>query len=492
MNSRVRYTVSWPSAAFAVALAGLLAPPQVIAALLMGDMNGDGVVNWRDIDPFVAAMNDAIAGHAGPIDYWPLDGLARDYGSRGNHGLLVGGAAFSPEVPPEVGIGQALVLGGDGDYMDLGTGLLEGGCFAHVTFEAWFKAGAQADPHATIFANETSDGEFSLFVWNEGVAEPLLMATAYVAGQPYTLWGPVVTDDQWHHVAVRKNATHVALFLDGGLRDSVAAMGPLHVNGLWHATIGCKYTDTPHGFFEGLIDEVRIYDRALSDVEIATAAGVVAHWEFDECAGEIAHDSSAWHRDGMLLGPPAWVTDPCQPAGCELSFDGNSYVYAGRSLLGGKRFEEFTFEAEFETDGQFDPQWIHGTIFKDETTDGEFNVGVRRDTGVLFVTIYTGDEGGLTLESATSVADSQRHHVALRKDATTITLYLDGAPVDTVSATGPLRVNGIWHVAIGSGLTSYPPTQYFKGVIDDVAIYSYSRSAGQIAYDAQQALCATR
>lgn len=272
MNSRIRSAARWRCGVIAVVLAGLLVPPQAAACLLMGDMNGDGVVNWRDIDPFVAAMNNTSAGHACPIGYWALDGLARDYGCYRNHGVLAGGAAFSPDVPPQVGIGQALSLGGYGDYVYLGTSLLHGGCFDKFTFEVFFKAGTQADPHAAIFSTETSDGEFNLFIWHEGVTEPLLRATVYVAGQPCTLWGPVVTDDQWHHVAIRKNATHVELFLDGALQDSVAATGPLQVNGPWHATIGCKYTDTPHGFFEGLVDEVKIYDRALSDAELAVVS----------------------------------------------------------------------------------------------------------------------------------------------------------------------------------------------------------------------------
>lgn len=260
----------------AIALIGGLlvsAVPAAQESTVLGDMNGDGLLTFDDIKPFVSCLGGGC-GHAGPVDWWALDGVPRDYGVSQRHGALRGDATYSDDVPPEVGIGQSIQLDGSGDYVYLGTSLLDGQQFDLFTFTAWFKAPAALDPlHNTLFSFETTDGEFNLMFQNEGTAEPLLKALVYVAGQDECeLWGPNAVDNEWHHVIVRKDAAEVTLWLDGLLQDTCPATGPLQLNGLWYAAIGCKYTNGPAHFFEGLIDEVRMFDRALSDQELGVAS----------------------------------------------------------------------------------------------------------------------------------------------------------------------------------------------------------------------------
>jgi hypothetical protein len=82
------------------------------------------------------------------------------------------------------------------------------------------------------------------------------------------LYGPDATDGEWHNICLRKNSSEAALFVDVTKYDTVASTGPLKVNQQTHVTLGCKYTTYLSVQFIGIIDEVRIYDRALSDYEI--------------------------------------------------------------------------------------------------------------------------------------------------------------------------------------------------------------------------------
>ncbi|MBN2445844.1 MAG: LamG domain-containing protein, partial [Phycisphaerae bacterium] len=233
---------------------------------LMGDMNLDGAMDVFDIDAFVECLVNGRGGHANPIDYWPLDGLTRDYGAYVNHGVEVNDPNYSADVPPAVGIGWSMNFDGVGDYIYLGPGLLGGDQSDEFTLDLWFKTSAIPDQsYACLFGNETTDGEFAVYLLPDGS----LGATVYVeGGDVCNLVGPAVNDGMWHQVVLRKSASDVALILDNHIVDSCSASGPVRVNGLWHATIGCKYTDDPDYFYEGLIDEVKIHDRALSDAEI--------------------------------------------------------------------------------------------------------------------------------------------------------------------------------------------------------------------------------
>ncbi|MCJ7571689.1 MAG: LamG domain-containing protein, partial [Candidatus Thermoplasmatota archaeon] len=68
------------------------------------------------------------------------------------------------------------------------------------------------------------------------------------------------------------------------------------------------------GYFNGLMDEIRIYNRALNENEIQTLysmgnplnQGLVGYWNFDEGNGTIAHDSSGNGNDGTIYGSN-WV-----------------------------------------------------------------------------------------------------------------------------------------------------------------------------------------
>ena len=90
--------------------------------------------------------------------------------------------------------------------------------------------------------------------------------------------GPPVTDTEFHHYAyVRSGNTH-RLLVDGNpVAEGTFTGTPGDTSGL-PLTIGAFRTDSdPSGFslyFGGVIDEVQVFDRSLSDTEIWDAFDV--------------------------------------------------------------------------------------------------------------------------------------------------------------------------------------------------------------------------
>jgi len=90
-----------------------------------------------------------------------------------------------------------------------------------------------------------------------------------------------LADGRWHHVAGTYDGKALRCYIDGSEKGrSVKSPGPLHKSG-WDLCIGNSVVEYGTGEFlayDGLIDEVRIYNRALSAAEIkmlvtATQAG---------------------------------------------------------------------------------------------------------------------------------------------------------------------------------------------------------------------------
>ena len=87
--------------------------------------------------------------------------------------------------------------------------------------------------------------------------------------------GRVLNDNKWHHVAAVYDGQTIRCYLDGtGPNHPVKTPGPLKKSG-WDLCIGnsvVNYGTDEFLAFNGLIDEVRIYNRALSPDEIKTLA----------------------------------------------------------------------------------------------------------------------------------------------------------------------------------------------------------------------------
>jgi hypothetical protein len=110
-------------------------------------------------------------------------------------------------------------------------------------------------------------------------------------------------DGSWHHVAVVYDGKHVRHYLDGREVRHETASGRIDVRGDGPAFIGSNSGTTE--FFGGGIDDLRIYDHAISAADIKTLySGAepkvepVARWKLD---GDLKDSVSG--ADGVFQGP---------------------------------------------------------------------------------------------------------------------------------------------------------------------------------------------
>jgi hypothetical protein len=158
-----------------------------------------------------------------------------------------------------------LSLDGDGDYVsyeDEWMGIVG----TAITVTAWIKTDSL----------DSYDGVVGLgYAWRlcgDSDCKIRFQCSDTVPAQSMAVGSTDVNDGQWHHVAGTYDGAKYTLYVDGMLDASMDATGNINKGGSYFSTIGAHYKKSderdPRRFFEGLIDDVRIYDKALSEGEI--------------------------------------------------------------------------------------------------------------------------------------------------------------------------------------------------------------------------------
>jgi hypothetical protein len=123
----------------------------------------------------------------------------------------------------------------------------------------------------------------------------------------------LTTKEGWLHVAATYDGKVMRAFLNGEERKSIM---PTDVLATTQTTVKLAWSPYTDAHFDGLLDEVRIWNVARTADEIKNNMSVrltgseswlVAYWRFDEGTGLVAHDSSTRGNDATLELGPVWV-----------------------------------------------------------------------------------------------------------------------------------------------------------------------------------------
>ncbi len=195
------------------------------------------------------------------IGWWKLDEksgtVAADSSSHGNDGTVVGGEKWVSGY-----MDGALDFDGDDDYVDCGYDPIFD--TAHeMTVAAWVTIRSIPAAWACVIAK----GEYSWRISNYNTEQRYHFGiTVWSQPNPSVDGVTVVGLDEWHHVAGVYNGASMNLYVDGSLDATKATTSPIGVNKA-NVLIG-ENPEAAKRKWDGLIDDVRLYNRALSEAEI--------------------------------------------------------------------------------------------------------------------------------------------------------------------------------------------------------------------------------
>ena len=199
----------------------------------------------------------------GLVSHWKLDGNATD-SAGGNNGTIYGATPATGQID------GALEFDGTNDYVNLGNPASLNFSGA-ITISAWIKPdvinGVNINRNIVAHGYQSAgiDKEVYLRIANDGQYE----IGSYVQGggtgrATYTI--PSEDQGNWVHLVGLYNGSTWLLYRNGTQVGSANnATGAIAVDENW--AIGARGTGTER-FFDGSIDDVRIYNRALSSEEV--------------------------------------------------------------------------------------------------------------------------------------------------------------------------------------------------------------------------------
>jgi len=203
----------------------------------------------------------------GLVHQWRFDdgegSTAADF-AGGSDGTLVGPPAWDFA---DARSGGALDFDGAGDRVDIGT--FDVAMDSGLTLSCWFKAGGFGVPDARLVSKATGVQTNDHYWMLSTISSTGLRFRLKAGGSTATLaTGPGELEaGRWYHVAATYDGASMKIYKDGVEVASAPKTGPIDTSSVVPAAIG----DQPMGDskpFDGLIDDVRIYDRALTPGDI--------------------------------------------------------------------------------------------------------------------------------------------------------------------------------------------------------------------------------
>lgn len=423
------------------------------------------------IDPvvweFEAEQALANVATAGELARWSFDTFDPNTGTSPGAGAAGDASAFFAN--SVAGIEGGALWTHAGDQVDLP---FTGSLGQRFAVQFWFRYEADEVERQFVLADMRGSGSDGLVVTYDRDTNRLGVSTNTDRSPSVRATIPAST---WNHLVVSIRNGRARVFLNGNRVANNLTVGSsdAHANTL---IVGGAADGT--GRWSGAIDDVRIYNRRLTNREARALSvldvGLVGHWTFDEATGVTASDASGYTNSGTIEGA-TWYPGVDNSAA---SFDGidDRVVIPGSTEL--PLAGQITVAAWIRVADPLDDRYRRIVSKKFWWADGAgFELEYNAALGYLSLTAgwdnYARAEG--------IFLDTGWHHVAAVVDGSTGRIFLDGIEVTTDAAIYALN-QGDQPVQIGQmGDQSLAEYTTWNGQIDDVRLYNQALTGVEIA-----------
>lgn len=360
----------------------------------------------------------------------------------------------------------------------------------HITIAMWVNADVIEDGKILLwksanyglavgYAGVSGDlGTFGFTIrsgdtWDIGAWQTVSSTTTPVAGE-------------WYHIAGTFDGTALRIYLNGVLESTLPYSGSFYSD---------PWSDFPDVYvgghpwpgedltFEGLIDDVRIFDHALTLEEIAALASraciappedLVSWWP-----GDGNEDDIVGGNNGTLEGGAAFVSP---------GKVGDAFTFTGRT---GADYVRVPNDPSLEPTTVTVDAWVRAgspgnnsyIVTKGVDTCRAASYALYTSGGGLTFYVFDGGDVVRSPNAGTGIWDNQWHHVAGTFDGSSVRLYVDGAEVGSGTPTSiSIGYNLPTHndLIIGGVLSTCSVPLAFQGDIDEVEIFDRALTQSEI------------
>jgi len=432
------------------------------------------------------------------------------------------------------------VTASNNDIFDLGTGAF--------SFSTWIKTSSTANG-AILLRYSAAGGAGQVYV---GISHPTLSGEGKIflytwasgSNEVYRPTSSTVNDGEWHHfVGIRDGAT-MTLYVDGQLNQGTQTNSDIiNINSNGNLCIGYNDNEggSPAAFLNGSLDDVRIYNRALSQAEVtdifqttnslirpvmaipteaheviapavamyrtkgqrvfdtsqirnSLRTGLIGHW-IDNGSGNTLIDRSGYGNHGDIKGSPTRSLDIENKRNI-LTFDGSDdrvVLDAAVQRLAISSPATISFRLKSNT-SHFAAGKVLFTINNNNANETGFGIYWGAVTSgasneVIGIAAFSNGAGTMYYYTSATEQANDWHHLTIVCTGSNWLLYWDGKlqslVADANNSTDSYKgyfanlATSPVYSSIGSANWVGTPASFFNGSIDDVRIYNRTLSEAE-------------
>ncbi|MCB9300549.1 MAG: T9SS type A sorting domain-containing protein [Lewinellaceae bacterium] len=433
----------------------------------------NGALNDAAIANLYTVQNIAPTFPAGMVANYSFSGNATDGTAYGNYGQ-VSGAMLTTD---RFGFGNsAYNFDGQGAKIDVPNSLQLNSGLASISF--WVKANAlPASGEGYVLSHGGWQERWKISLPSHG---KLVFTTNYENGisDMDAGDGNELEPGVWSHIVMVHDGAKDLIYKDGVLANMKDVVGPL--NSTVHP-FGIGYDPIDNGnFFNGALDEVKLYNVALSAPEVAALyatestspevpTDLVADFPF---AGD-AHDATQFENNG-LPGGAQLVTDRFGFGSNAYAFSGADSIYVDNSIQYNSPLASISFWVKV---GELPAQ---GEVYllSHGGWQERWKISLPSHGKTVFTTNYENGISDMDAGDGNELQVGVWTHVVMVHNGSKDQIYMNGALANEKDVVGNLNSTIL---PFGIGNNPIDGGSYFTGELDDVQLYDVALTAQQVA-----------
>ena len=359
--------------------------------------------------------------------------------------------------------------------------------FDRNTLKSWAKIFEfqNGSKYLYLFARNGNswEGYRGMFSWAEGKTELATGGARSVNGTNIPdIGNTAYLGNQWHHVAMVMDDTTMYLYINGHVAATAKHTGNPAQLAATKGRIGASIGWNDASFI-GIMDDFRVYDKALTPEEIASVNGfapedfLIFDLEFDNASQPVA-DSSGYNAWTNVESGTLDVVDGKNGTGVYL--DGTDAIRIERDLLYGSQGATISTWVKYD---EMPAAWSYLYDFALDSQNSTYLAMSMAGHGAgPSVIANVGDgTGEIAVRNATAVTTGEWIHVATTIEAGSTCIYMNGILVAKSEDISFDAADLAWtnYNYIGRGNWN-PNDPWFKGYLDEFRIYSRVLSADEV------------
>lgn len=411
---------------------------------------------------------------SGLVAHYKFEGNFLDETENNNHGTPNGGVTFETD---RHGTGQVAKFDG-ASWVSIQNSNTLSSVYDNLTISTWFNKNRDTDMAILCKSPSGSPIQFRLY-YSSG-------SWSFIAQGLHFSFNQSVENNKWINVILKKEGSISKLFINGVLIQSKGSdLSYTYLN-----NTNLELGRDLHGateYYNGLLDDIRIYNRPLTDEEVALLYesekvqepinienGLVAYYPFNGNA----NDASGNNNHGTVHGATL-TTDRYGNAGKAYSFDGVDDYIEISSLQSMGLGNNFSVSAWIKVNSYLNNQYPHiivgqnnfisfsvlGTAY---TLEDRGKVSFYFDPRTSTISQHT--------KSMDKILENIYYHVVATRKGEVVKLYINGNFEHSITNTSNM-INGSF-VSIGG--TPVVNSSFLDGTVDDIRFYNRTLSTSEV------------